>query len=296
VTEPELPTPGQRVSGIAFPQAYRLPGRPGDDAPLDVQDAFRQTSFVLGADMRLIAEGMSLQLRILNDSGHSRYRTHTFAAVVGAWSRAYAAMADACLLVTRGSYATAPNVVRSACELIAVQHQLHQEEMGEFVAWMLGHLRSDEAHKAFDVGLGHYFAGSTLAADEPLRGVYRAASDLGRPNFGATLLGVGPESNNLRLAYAFDDRAFHAGWAEIELGWVMTLCERQVAVAAHMTDVFNITPETHAAYASYADRTGAHLANPSRARIQEIEQDGFKRWLIHNWRRQPSGAPKRVLL
>jgi hypothetical protein len=208
----------------------------------------------------------------------------------------HSAIADGCLLVTRGSYASVPNLVRSACELVAVEHQVKHEEPGEFVGWMLSHLSPDEEHKAFDVGLGHYFAGSTLAADDHMRLVYRAASDLGRPNFGATLLFAGPESNNARLAYAFDDRAFHVALAEIELGWLIRLCERQVAVAVHMSDVLNITPETHAAYADYSTRIDALLANASRARIEEIEQDNFKRWLIHNFRRQPSGAPKKMLL
>ena len=293
---PALPTPEQRVSGIDFPQEYRLPAKPDASDPAAVQDAYRQTQFVLGADLRLFAEGMALQLRILNDSSHSRYRTHTYAAVVSNWSRAYSAMADACTLVVRGSYATAPNIVRSACELIAAEYQLHREEMGEYVAWLIGHLKPDEEHKALDVGLGHYFAGSTLAADERLRMVYRAASDFGRPNFGATLLLTAPESNNARLAYAFDDRAFHVALAEIELGWLMRLCERQIAVAAHMHDVFNITEESHAAYTDYARRVEELLSNTSRARIEEIEEGNFKRWLVHNVRRQPSGAPKKMML
>ncbi|MHB8514922.1 MAG: hypothetical protein ACYDCT_05970 [Dehalococcoidia bacterium] len=294
--QPPLPTPGQRVSGIAFPSQYALPGKPDAAAPADVHDAYRQTQFVLSADLRLFADGMALQLRILNDSSHSRYRTHPYAAVVGTWARAYAALADACLLVTRGSYGSVPNVVRSACELIAAEYQVKHEEMGEYVGWLLGHLKPDEEHKAFDVGLGHYFAGTTLAADDQLRLVYRAASDLGRPNFGATLLDVAPESNNLRLAYTFGDASFHVGWAEIELGWLLRLCERQLAIAVHLHDVLNITSETHEAYAAYARRVDETLANPGRARITEVESDGFKRWLVHNFRRQPSGAPKKVLL
>jgi hypothetical protein len=297
VTTPPLPTPGQRVSGIDFSQQYHLPGKPDESASTTAHDAYRQTQFVLGADLRLFAEGMELQLGILNDSSHSRYRTHTYAAVVSAWSRAYTCMADACLLVTRGSYASVTNLVRGVSELIAAGYQLHHDEMGEYVGWLLGHLKPDEEHKAFDVGLGHYFAGTTLAADRQLRAVYRAASDLGRPNFGATLLEIGPESNNTRLAYTFDDASFHVGWAEIELGWLIRLCERQLAVAAHMRDILNITGETHTAVATYARRVQDALDNKSRARIEEVEaSDGLKRWLVHNFRRQPSAAPKKFLL
>jgi hypothetical protein len=186
--------------------------------------------------------------------------------------------------------------VRSACELVAAEYQLQHEEMGEYVGWLLGHLKPDEERKAFDVGLGHYFAGTTLAADAGLRAVYRAASDLGRPNFGATLLFAGPESNNVRLVYAFADASFHVAWAEIELGWLLRLCERQLSVATHMRDVFNITDVTHAAYTSYATRVQQTLDDRNRASLEEIDDDGFKRWLIHNFRRQPSGAPKKVLL
>jgi hypothetical protein len=206
------------------------------------------------------------------------------------------AMADGCLLVTRGSYATVPNLVRSACELIAVEYQVKAEEFGEYVGWLMSHLKPDEEHKAFDAGLGHFFAGTTMAADQQLRLVYRAASDLGRPNFGATLMLTASESNNLRLAYTFGDASFHCAWAEIELGWLLRLCERQLAVAGHMRDVFNVTSELHGDIASYARRVQETLDNPSRARLEEVQEGNMKRWLIHNFRRQPSGAPKKWLL
>lgn len=294
--QPGLRTPGQRVSAIDVPERYTPPGKPDDAAPPAVRDTFRQTQFALANDLRLFAEGMDLQLGILHGSSHSRYRTHAYAAVVGAWSRAYMALGDAALLITRGSYASVPNLVRSACELVAAQHQVQHEEIEEFTAWMLGHLKLDETHKAFDIGLGHYFAGTTLAADDELRLVYRAASDLGRPNFGSTLLEVGPESNNVRLALSFADASFHFGWAEIELGWLIRLCERQIAVAVHMSDVLNITPETHTVYADFASHVQQTLTQAARARIEEVDADRFKRWLVSNFRRQPSGAPKKLLL
>jgi hypothetical protein len=206
------------------------------------------------------------------------------------------AMADAGLLVTRGAYSSVATLVRSACEMIAVEHQVKHEELGEYVGWLMAHMKPDEEHKAFDAGLGHFFAGTTIAADPELRMVYRAASDLGRPNFGATLLLTAPESNNARLAYTFADAAFHCAWAEIELGWLLRLCERQLAVVAHMRDVFNVADETHAAVATYARRVQETLDNPSRARIEEVEEENMKRWLVHNFRRQPSGAPKKWLL
>jgi hypothetical protein len=63
-----------------------------------------------------------------------------------------------------------------------------------------------------------------------------------------------------------------------------------------MRDVFNVADETHAAVATYARRVQETLDNPSRARIEEVEEENMKRWLVHNFRRQPSGAPKKWLL
>jgi len=290
------PTPGQRVSAVPLPEAYSLPGKPDDAAGPAAHDAYRQTQFVLGGDLRLFAEGMNLQLRVLEDSSHSRYRTHVYGAVVSTWSRAFGAMADALVLVTRGSYSSVPNLVRSACELIAAGYQVKHEEFGEYVSWLTSHMKPDEERKAFDAGMGHYFAGTTIAADADLRLVYRAASDLGRPNFGATLMLVGPESNNARLAYAFADASFHCAWAEIEVGWLLRLCERQLAVSGHMGDVFNVTDASHRDIAAYARRVQETLDHISRARLEEIEDENMKRWLVHNFRRQPSGAPKKWLL
>ena len=289
------PLPPQRVSAVPFPDRYDLPAKPAD-ASTQVQDAFRQTSFLLSGDLRLLADGMELQLRIVRDAGHSAFRKHPYAALIGLWSRTYLALADGCLLATRASYASCPPLVRAACEYIAAQYQLQEEEMEQFLEWLDANLRPNDAHKAVEFGLGRYFAGEVLAADERLRAVYRPASELGRPNFGATLLTVGPESNNLRLALSFGDSSFHLGWAELTLGWLLALCERQLAVAVHAKDVFPIQEDTHRAYADYALRVGEALAQPDRCRIEEVADGTDRRYLVHNFRRAPSGAGKRILL
>ena len=35
-------------------------------------------------------------------------------------------------------------------------------------------------------------------------------------------------------------------------------------------------------------------SGPEPRAVEEVDSGGFKRWLIHNFRRQPSGAPKKV--
>jgi hypothetical protein len=291
----EPPAPTQRVSAIPFPDRYDLPGRP-EGANAAAQDAHRQTSFLLRDDLALFEEGMNLQLRIVRDAAPSAFRKHPYAALMGLWSRSFLSLADGCLLAARGSYASCPTIVRSACEYIAAQHALQAGEMPQFLEWLAAALRPDERHRAVDAGLGRYFAGEVLASDERLRRVYRPASELGRPNFGATLLLAGPESNNLRLALTFADAAFHVGWAELAFGWLLALCERQLAVAVHAQGVFPIHDDVHRAYAEFARRVGTALTRADRCAIEEIEEGAMRRYLVRNFRRAPSGAPKRILL
>ena len=286
-------SPRQRVSAIPFPERYDLPARPESG---DAQDAHRQTAFLLGEDLRLFEEGMDLQLRIVRDASPSSFRKHPYAALMGLWSRTFLALADGCLLATRSSYASVPVLVRAACEYIAAQRQLQAGEMEHFQEWLAANLTPNERYHAFEFGLGRYFAGEVLAADERLRRIYRPASELGRPNFGATLLEVGPESNNARLALTFADQSFHLGWAELSLGWLLALCERQLAVAVHAKGVFPIHDDVHRTYADLARRVEAALTRPDRCAIEEVEEGNFRRYLVRNFRRAPSGAPKKILL
>lgn len=289
------PRPGHRVSAIPAPERYDLPPKPAA-APAPVQDAYRQTTFLLRKDLALFQDGMNLQLAIVAASSASRFRTHRLAAIESLWSRVFLYLSDACLAISRGTYVSAAPLVRAACECLAAERQLHATEMDEFIEWLGGRLVPERSFKAIDVGLGHYFAGAALAEDERLRSVYRPASDLGRPNFGATLLQVGPESNNTRLALTFADTAFHLGWAQIALGWLLALSERQIQSAVHMPDVFAITDETRRAYSDLARRTDDLLDDPSRCRIVEVEMEDGKHYLVENFRRLSSGAPRKYLL
>jgi len=287
--------PPQRVSAVPFPDSYRLPGK--EEAGQEGQDAFRQAQFLLGDDLALFAEAMELQLALMRDSSHSRFRTHAYAGIVALWSRAYGCLADLVLVTVRGSYVSAPPLARAAAEFIACEEALRTGEAGEHDAWLLRALRPSEEYKAFEFELGRFFSGTVLADDAVLRSVYRPASELARPNFGATLLQVGPESNNLRLALSFDDRSFHLGWAEVALGWALALAARQVRLVVEAEPLFGVTEATRAAQAGLQQRVEAALARDDRCRIEEVvETDGTRRYLVHNFRRQPSGAVRKVLL
>ena len=287
--------PPQRVSAIAAPDSYQLPSRP-DDAPASVQDAFRQTQFVLGADLEVFAEAMALQLGLLKDASPSRYRTQELAALTGLWSRAFLCLQDSMLLACRGSYVSAIPAVRTSAEVIAAQEGLRAGELEEHQRWLLGALKANESFKAVEFNLGRYFAGEVLATDTVLRSVYRPASDLGRPNFGATLLQVGPESNNSRLALAFGDTSFHLGWAELVIGWLIALSARQVRVIVDAEPLFPVSDERKAQYEELQAKSDELIAAPDRCSIEAVEDASDRRYLVHNFRRGSGAAPKKILL
>lgn len=287
--------PPQRVSPIGSPDEYTLPGRPAPAAST-VLDAYRQTQFILGGELALFAAALNLQIGLVKDAYPSRYRTHALAAIVPLWSRAFTYLGDALLLLTRGSYPSTLPLVRAAAEAIAAQEGLRGGEMEAHHDWLRGTLRPVEAFKAFEFALGRYFAGEPLASDPVLRAVYRPASDLGRPNFGASLLQVAPESNNTRLAIAFGDASFHLGWAEIVAGWLLALASRQLRTIVDAAPTFPISDERRVEYEAIEGRVDAALARSDRAAVQEVEDGSNRRYLLVNFRRTAGAAPKRVLL
>jgi hypothetical protein len=292
MTTPSLP----RVSGVILPDAWELPSKPEGASPA-IQDAYRQTTFQLGGDLRLLHEGMNLLLQLQRDTQPSKYRTHALAAAVMSWSRGFLGVGDAATLVLRGSYVSCPAIVRVACECVAAATQLRAEELPAFMDWLGDAMRPDDQTKAIDVGMGQFFAGSTVAADPRFSGVYRAVSELARPHMGAALLMTAAESNATRLAITFGDQTFHFGWAQLILGWLLALCEVQLRLAVETGgDVFNITPELRGRLAAWTARVEASLSNTARCTMDLVEVDAERRWLIANFRRQASGAPKKYLL
>lgn len=287
--------PPQRVSPIQSPDEYVLPRRP-EGAPAHLLDAFRQTQFLLGTDLSLFAEAMNLQLRLVKDAYPSKYRTHLLAGMTAMWSRVYFALGDALLLAMRGSYPSTLPLVRAVCELIAAEEALRGGEADEHAKWLLSTLTPNETFKAYDFELGRFFSGEVLAHDPVLRGIYRPASDLGRPNFGATLLQVAPESNNSRLAIAFADASFHFGWAEIVLGWLLALSGRQLRVIVDAEGTFPISEDARTAYEDLQRRIDSALGRDDRARVEEVEEGSNRRYLVHDFRRSSSAAPKKIIL
>jgi hypothetical protein len=272
----------------AFPDRYALPSRPATAQPT-VQDSFRQTQFLLSGDLDLFEKLMNLQIQIVK--ANSRLRAREAAALFSFWSRAFSHMADACTMMTLGSYSATPPLVRAACDCVAAQRSLLVDGFAEYEGWLESAVSQDREHAAMAFDLGRFRAGSALAEDARLSAVYRLVSDLSMPHFGATVFQVAPDANLQKISIAFGDSAFHLGWAELVAGWLLLLCDVQLT-AAVSSAVLTVDHAALAVYQSYSREVVSSLGNGRRCYVDEV--DG--RFLFHNWRRTAAGSPKRVLL
>ncbi len=297
LAEPDLPIadPPQRVSGMRVPESWSLPGKPSGLAPA-AGDAWRQSGFVLAGELRLLDQDLDIQARMAATGRTPSARTMTMAAFASLWSRAFSSSSDAAGLVRQGSYQSALPLIRQAVELVAAQSGLGGE-FDAFKRWAHEAYGRHAETRAEEIGLGHYFSGETIASDEHLRLIYRAASDFGRPNFGPTALFVANEATHERYPLIFADQAFHFGWAQLLLGWLLRIGVAQLHVAMHARELFPAAPELRDEVVAHVRAMEELLSAEGRCRLEEhVEQDGRRRHLIVEFRRQPGDAAKRLLL
>ena len=293
--ELRIADPPQRVSGMRVPERWALPGKPAN-LPPDAGDAWRQTGFELADELRLLEAGLDLQVRLAATGYQPAARTMTMAAFASLWSRALSSLSDAALLARQGSYQGALPLVRQAVELVAAQVGLGTE-LDEFRRWAHEAYRRNESARAEEIGLGHYFAGESIAQDDVLRPIYRAASDFARPNFGPTALLVANEASHQRYPLVFADQAFHLGWAQLIFGWLLRIDVRQSHVALHAPQHFPADEELRGQIVAHAQEVERLLDDDGRCGIEEYsDDDGRRRHLIVAFRRRASDAPKRLLL
>ncbi|MBI2913463.1 MAG: hypothetical protein HYY03_06045 [Chloroflexi bacterium] len=281
-----------RISLAGFPERYGLPPRP-TAAPAAVLDAHRQAHFLLGQELALFEQAMNLQIDIVAANTKSAsVRSPQGAALLGLWSRVFSYLADACGLMCRGSYASCLPLLRTACDCIAAQRSLLADQFGDYLEWLPIAFGQERRQAALSIELGRFRAGSVLAQDERLGAVYRFLTDLSMPHFGATALQTAPDSNLQSLRLAFADSAFHLGWAELVLGWLLSLAGAQLETATG-SQVFAIDDDARSAYQRLELDLRAAAGNPRRCHAEELP-DG--RRLLHNFRRAASGVPRRLLL
>jgi hypothetical protein len=141
----------------------------------------------------------------------------------------------------------------------------------------------------------HAFRSAEVMASHPVIGpVYRASTELSLPHFGSTLLLTAPDSDAARVAVTFGDRSFHLGLAQLCLGMVAALGAAQIDSVLEFRDRFGIADP---AAAEAAARGLERIASSrDRCSMTTEEVDGQPRFVISNWRRNPGGAPQRILL
>ena len=275
-----------------FPMATGA-ARPAADAGGSL-DSHRQTSFVLDGDLAAVLDGLNLEGGVAAASTGAKSRTQAMVAALGLWSRSWSCRLEALHAVQWGNYAAATPLVRSAADFQASMLYLLRTGAAEWQEWLDGGgIAIAPEHHATQFALHAFRAGEILAAHEVLGPLYRVATDLSLSHFGSTLLVAGNESGPDHVAMTFGDRDFHMGLAEIHLGWLTDLGIAQADALREFDAVFEIG-DGHSLQ-GWRERAGA-LATTSRCRIEPVEVDGVRRYLVHNWRREPRSAPKRLLL
>jgi hypothetical protein len=193
-----------------------------------------------------------------------------------------------------GNYPAAMPLVRAAADHLAAEVALLEVDTGEWQAWLDGGgvAMAHDQH-ALEFALHPFRSAEALARYPGLGRVYRHASDLAMPHFGATLLLAGHASTPERVAPTFGDRDFHLGLAELVLGWLLQLGLEQVsALERHPEAVAPLPP----AASEWREAAAAAIARSDRAAIDDIERDGARRLLVSNWRTRPGDAARRILL
>jgi hypothetical protein len=279
-----------RVLLSAFPERYALPGRPANAPPI-VQDAHRQTQFLLGTELALFERAMNHQLHVV--AANAKVRTAPAAALVALWSRVYSGLADTCQIMSLGSYVSCPPLLRTSLDCLAAEKSLIADGFAEFEQWLGRAFSLERSHAALSIELGRFRAGSVLAGDDRLGFLYRLLTEFSMPHFGATTLQVAPESGLSRLALTFGDQAFHLAWAELITGWLLQIAEAQVHTLA-LSGVFHFGDELRTEFELLARDLEEVAQSAGRRRCYVEEVDG--RFLLHNFRRTPAAQPRRIEL
>ncbi|HJP40618.1 MAG TPA: hypothetical protein QGF35_02805 [Dehalococcoidia bacterium] len=251
---------------------------------------------MLGGEVELVIDALDYEARIAEHLSGSKYRNQRVAAVLAMWSRGWLARLEALHATETGNYAAGPPLVRSAADYLAASISLLESDAGEWEEWLAeGGVALAPQQHALEYR-PHAFRSAETLANSPLVGrIYREATDLGMPHFGATLLLTGNESDPNRIAVTFADRDFHVGLSEIVLAWLMQLSLVQYREV--LGSSLLLEPETFDALAKQLEvRIGAAGGRADRCRFETVEVDGVSRTIVSNFRRSPSSAATRILM
>lgn len=276
-----------------FPVATRAAKPPVDSA--GSADAYRQIAFVLDEQVQLVIDALNFEGAVAEASAGAKFRSQQTAAAMVLWSRAWLMRLQALHAVQWGNYAAATPLVRSAADFQAAMLYSLRTGAAEWTEWLESDgIRIAADQHATEFRLHAFRAAEILAAHEVLGPLYRVTMDLSMPHFGASLLVAGSDSAPDHVSATFGDRDFHMGLAELHLGWLVELAGAAREVLLEFPTVF--APPGVAAAGRFAAGERAVLADAARCRVEAIEIGNERRYLVHNFRREPRSAPKRILL
>lgn len=285
---------GFRVSPPrVFSQATRAAKPPIDAA--GSADAYRQTTFVLGEEVELVLEGLRLEGALAEASSGAKFRKQTTASAMALWSRGWLSRLEALHALEWGNYNAAVTLIRAAADYQAAMLYLLRTDAAEWQEWLdAGGIQLAPVEHATEFRLHAFRAAEVLAAHEVLGPVYRVTTDLSLSHFGSTLLFAGADSDPSRVAITFGDRDFHVGLAEIHLGWLLELASSLLRDISEFESAFARADEE--SMTRWLERASRECERRDRCRVETVERDGMKRYLVHNWRREPRSAAKKLLL
>jgi len=275
-----------------FPRATRAAKPPLDAAGSG--DAYRQSTFVLLDDIEAVVAGLNFEGQAAEASAGSKFRTHQMASALGLWSRSWLSRLEALHAAEWGNYASAVTLVRAAADYQAGMLYLLRSDAAEWREWLeVGGVGLATDVHATEFRLHAFRAAEVLAAHEVLGRVYRLATDLSLPHFGATLLLAGNDSAPDHLVMTFGDRDYHHGWAQLVTGWLLELGSAQCEELREFEGTFAAVGDEATRWAASASEAAKRA---DRCRIEVIEREGERRYLVHNWRREPRSAARKILL
>ena len=287
--------PSQRISPFSFPtETPELP-RAGEDVPQSQRDALRETGFALALDLQWLRAAFRLQRKVVEQSYGSSFRNRRYASALMFWSRVYGAGIEARALTAQASYSSALALLRASMEWLGAEQAVVGEEQVEFEDWLRDAWSNNAEHHATEIGMGQYMAGQQIAMAPETADAYRAVSELSRSHFGASALLTADGSHDKRFLINWADEAFHLGWAQLLLGWLITIQDRQCRFAIG-SGLFGVEAEDRQEYQRLHRQSESILQDQRRCRAAWVIDQGRQRLLIDGFRRQPSGAPKRILL
>ncbi len=258
-------------------------------------DTFRQTGFVLRAETDALVDAFNLEAALAEGASGGKFRNQVVASALAYWSRSWSSRLQALHAIEWGNYNAALPLLRAAADYQSAGLALLESNAAEWSEWLDGGgVKLAPAQHATEFELHAFRSAETMVAHEALGTLYRIATDLSLPHFGATLLATGAESDPSRIAVTFGDRDFHLGWAELTLGLLQALTAFQLDTAVTFATVLGVAdvPKVEATSAALK----AFASRPDRCSVALVEVDGVPRLLVSNWRRNPGGAYSKVLL